>query len=305
MKAKPAKIKKFETISNTPPTIGQLAGRAMLVDLTVHYWTPKATDSELSRETERKYDTEGNFQKQLINKLHMKPVHVAMKRVEAVHRLYTLPWEDGGARILNGETFFKYEKEMRDTTAEYMRLADELCAEWDTLVQERKLNDKSFKAEHYPTKGEIRSRFGADLHYRPVPQGGHLQLQLSDNALAAVRASIDSDQQNRIKTAMFDLATRVTKVIKHLMERLNEYKPATKKSKAENTFHDSLVTNVQELAEFLPAINVTGDSRIDQLAAEMTELAKVSPDVLRDDEKARAKTVAAADLILKHVGDFI
>jgi len=95
-----------------------------------------------------------------------------------------------------------------------------------------------------------------------------------------------------------------------MVDTLNDYKPAVvekgkTKKKAESTFRDSLVTNVADLGKLLPSLNVTGDPRIDAIATEMLKLSAVSPDSLRDDDKARAATVNAADAILSKVSDFI
>jgi len=287
------------------PGVGTLRGRALLVDLTVHYWTPKATDKELSEETIQKHNTDGSFSKQLIDRLVVKKLHSVMKNVESVHKQFTCPWKDGGERILSASTLLRYREEMRKAIEAYMAEADAVCAQWNRLVAAKRSSDRSFKAEHYPSAGEIRGRYGAEIHYSPVPAGDDLRVALSDDELAAVRESIDGDQQTRIKAAVFDVATRVKKVLEHMSTTLKEYKPATKEAKAENTFRDSLVVNVREIADLIPAINITGDPRIDQWAVDMRKLAEVAPDSLREDEKTRNTTVEKADAILKRVSDFI
>jgi len=292
------------------PELGTLAGRALLVDMTVHYWVPKAADKDLSKETEEKYDTNGTFSKQLLDQHIIKPVHSAMKRCETTHRELTLPWEDGGARILNSAIYLRYEKETRDAVQKYIAEVDGLVSRWCQLIEAKKCTDKSFKPEHYPSANEIRSRYGVDIRYRPLPIGNDLRCDLAGDALAAVKAAIDSDQQDRIKAAVFNIAERIQEVLKHMVDTLNDYKPAVvekgkTKKKAESTFRDSLVTNVADLGKLLPSLNVTGDPRIDAIATEMLKLSAVSPDSLRDDDKARAATVNAADAILSKVSDFI
>lgn len=287
------------------PTVGQLAARALLVDVDVPYWRPTVTDRALSEETNKKYDTDGSFQKRLLSREQEADLNRAATDVVRTFKKFTLPWEDGGARIIAQGTYFVFEKALREATQRYAEEADKTESMWDRHVADRKKHDKSFKAEHYPTAAEVRSRYGVRVHWRGVPMGEDLRISLSDDALAAVKASIDNDQQDRIKAALFNLAGQVKEVLTHMVEKLNNYKPRTKEAKAESTFRDSLVTNVREVAELLPALNITGDPRIDQLAVEMTKLAAVEPETLREDERVRQQTVSAADAILKKVGDFI
>ena len=76
--------------------------------------------------------------------------------------------------------------------------------------------------------------------------------------------------------------------------------------KATGTFHDTLVSNVTELADILPGLNLAQDPALDAMARRLREdLASVDADTLRADPIVRADTAAAADAILRHVSDYL
>ena len=66
------------------------------------------------------------------------------------------------------------------------------------------------------------------------------------------------------------------------------------------------MTNVVELGELLPMINITGDERINEMARAIQELTSdLQASQLRVDKKLRSKTAKTAEQILKKVSDFI
>ena len=59
---------------------------------------------------------------------------------------------------------------------------------------------------------------------------------------------------------------RVYDAVGRMAERLSTYEPSSAEDNAKNTFRDSLVYNVVELADLLPSLNITDDQRLTDLA---------------------------------------
>ena len=88
---------------------------------------------------------------------------------------------------------------------------------------------------------------------------------------------------------------RVYKALSHMSERL-DYKGKEDKKK----FHDTLVDNVRELTALLPEFNVTNDSRMTLLHAQLDQtLSGVTADALREDDDFRVDTKRKVDAVLK------
>jgi hypothetical protein len=87
--------------------------------------------------------------------------------------------------------------------------------------------------------------------------------------------------------------------------RLGNYKRDAD-GKVEGTFRDSVVTNIREVLNLVPALNLTGDLNIAAFAdVVQVELANVSPNTLRDDDAIREATIRKAEIIAKQMSEFI
>jgi hypothetical protein len=88
-----------------------------------------------------------------------------------------------------------------------------------------------------------------------------------------------------------------------MSERLAAYKSSGKRGeKTEGVFRDSLVENVRELTELLPAFNFNADPAYDALVKRIQkELCVEEAKTLRESEDVRASVKKSADDILKDV----
>ncbi len=87
-----------------------------------------------------------------------------------------------------------------------------------------------------------------------------------------------------------DLWTRLKGVVAHMVERLNE---------SESRFHASLVTNLGELVDLLPRLNVNQDEELNRFAGEIrNRLCGFTVRDLKKNEILRAATANDAAQIL-------
>src|SRR3990167_45113 len=293
-------IRKTKCGVSTPES---LSSRAVLVHLNQHYWFGKISDLKITDEVNKKYSADGSYEKRLIPAKEMKEMGSAFTVVRNIHNRYTLPWSGDGWHILASAAYYQWDKELREAIAVAEQKADAFAQKWEDLVNQMAKTDKSFDPDHYPSKKVIRAKYGFDIHYKPVPVGGDVRISISNDALAAIQANVNNDQQQYVETMMLDIAERIKDVVGKLVTKLREYKPAKKDKKAENSFKDSLVENVRDLAGLLPKLNPGGVIKIDQMAAELLKILPASADTLRDDDKVRQQTADAAEKILSHVGD--
>ena len=73
---------------------------------------------------------------------------------------------------------------------------------------------------------------------------------MSAEEQSRVAREIDANVRESLKRGTEDLWKRMREVVSHMVDRLNE---------PESRFHATLVTNVFDLVELLPRLNVNGD----------------------------------------------
>jgi hypothetical protein len=151
----------------------------------------------------------------------------------------------------------------------------------------------------------IRKRFYVDVEVKPVPESGDFRTELSEKTVKAIVADIERRGKQRVELAMQDIYQRVADMTERMVERLRAFKPAEGDERSQNIFKDSLVWNIKELADLLPVLNITGDTRIDALQLQLKGLTENSPEILRSNDRIRAKTADKADKILAKARSFL
>lgn len=281
-----------------------LASKAILASVTVHHWTGRRFDRQLSEEVNHQHGAEDEVvrtNKLLVPSHAFDDVYAAVRAGRRTHMEMTAPWLDSGQRVLPNILIDKFSSRVRDIRREFNEAADKFAKDYpEHLKNAPKRMGTAFKIEDYPDPKRVRSMFSFDVGLYNLTElpTGDVRLEIPKDFLK------DSETQvkDAIENAMKEPVRRVITVVGKMAQKLKEYKPANKEKglKAENTFRDSLVSNIKDLLDYLPAFNLTGDKALEGMINRMEkELCVVDADVLREDNLVRKKVAKAADDILK------
>jgi hypothetical protein len=92
-----------------------------------------------------------------------------------------------------------------------------------------------------------------------------------------------------------ELWQRLYKVVSHMSARMAEYNTAEDGSKPK--LYDSMITNIVEIVDVLPKLNIAADTELDRMAGEVRRSLLVDPQELRKSETMRSDTAKmAADI---------
>jgi hypothetical protein len=282
--------------------------RAMLVSLNIQQWMGSKHDKKVSQEVADNHQSDvamGRFQKLLVAKESL----AALRQItcDARHEHYnrTLPWADGGSRILSSTGYFDYAAKMRAYQSAWDVAVADFVAEYPQMVKEARarLNGLFNKAD-YPDPSRMLRKFSFAFNVLPMPTANDFRVELGDAETARVRAEIEEAVNESLRIAMADVWERVRDVVARMSERLTAYS-CTDKGVA-NPFRDSLVSNIRDLVAMLPSLNVADDQKLTKITKQLdADLCKFSADELRENDSAREKTATAAAAILKQMEDFI
>jgi hypothetical protein len=282
----------------------KLSERAMLVTLNAGQWSGMALDREVSdeiSETHRADKDAGRYNKKLIATKFFKDVGGKINVARRSHRLLTLPWNDDGTRILAVTGYEHYTQTMRLMKLGVDAAAKQFVKGLPEYIEEAKTRlGTMFNPNDYPTADEVLEKFYIDVEINKVPEAGDFRAKLTNEAVKAISQDIENRCNARVEAAMQDVFQRIVDVTSKMSERLRAFDSGTDDEPAKNVFRDSLVTNVKQLADLIPSLNITADPKLEALAKQLeTELAEHSPEVLRTDAKVRKQTADAADRIFK------
>ncbi|MBX5268568.1 hypothetical protein HJB99_07735 [Rhizobium sp. NLR17b] len=287
-----------------------LETRAMIVNLTISQWSGRRLDRQVTDEVNSSHgasDDAGRYNKLLIPKDALAPIEKIVNATRTDFRKRTLPWIDDGGRIMAADAYLAHSRWIDGQRIKFDAAVEEFVAAYPGLLAEasKRLNTM-FKADDYPSPKELRTKFAMAVTVMPVPTADDFRVNMSQAQADRIRADIEENVRQATANAMRDVYRRIADVTGRMVERLTAYKPAEKKGeRSEGTFKDSLVENVKDLVEIMPALNIVGDSSLTAIAEEMRALIKHPADTLRVSPTARQDVAAKAREILATVSDYL
>jgi hypothetical protein len=293
----------------TTAITSNLTERAMLVNLSISQWSAVKNDKSVNREIAQKHGNSedmGRFNKTLVPKDSLEKLRAVYSAARAEHYRRTLPWRDGGDRILSSAGYFEYAKVMRQFIQDTDTLVDWFCTNYPTYIaQARTKLNGLFNPADYPSVAEIRGKFGLRFDVFPLQSADDFRVELGSNEVSRIRQEIQASSDAMLNKAMADVWGRMKDVVGHMAERLKAYQ-TTADGKVLSTFRDSLVSNITDLLDVLPTLNLTNDPHVDEFAREIREYLTVySPEALRNSETIRVDVASRADEILSKMAAFI
>jgi DNA-binding transcriptional regulator/RsmH inhibitor MraZ len=139
---------------------------------------------------------------------------------------------------------------------------------------------------------ELRARFSFETKVLPLPDADDFRVSIGDQDRERIKRQIAESIQASLRVGTRELWQRLYKVVSHLSARMSEYNAAQDGSKPR--LYDSMITNIVEIVDVLPKLNIAGDTELDRMASEIRRSLVVDPQELRKSETMRSDTAKAA-----------
>lgn len=282
-----------------------LSRKALLVGVNVRVWTARKMDKKVTDKTNRDHNAcadAGRYNKLLIEAKRLEGITTLASQARKIHYTMTKAWTDEGLRILPNVLHQKFADAFRVVKRRFDSAVDEFVADYPQFVEERKraLNGM-FDAADYPPAEQIRSKFELHVNSFPVPDADDFRSDvLDDDTVEDIKRELTATSDNVLQAAMKDTAQQIATVVGHMAEKLKSYKTDG------SFFTASMVENVRDLAELLPAFNLTNDPAMAKLTKRIKkELCADDATTLRHNEKVRESVQKSADDILRDVSDLL
>lgn len=278
----------------------ELTKNAMLVDLYIGSWAGQKVDRTITEEVLTNKEAErdaGRFTKNTVPKEELKALNANTSQLRAMHYHFTLPWMNDGARILPVTLYPQYKKRVAELVREREELVEDFISNRYPKIKAnaKKRLGRLFSNDDFPAPETLRSRFRVNPRVFPVPSSDDFRVKLSAKERDKVKQEMNKQISATVSDSVMEAYRRVHKQLSRLQERLAD---------KEAVFRDSLITNIKELADILPAFNITGDPELEKLAQELKDrFASRDPSALREDKSLRNRTALAAKKKLKELDD--
>jgi len=281
--------------------MAELQERAMLVHLKIEQWTATRNDKRVVKEVAEKHQTNGrkigNFSKKLIDPDALKQLCQVINAAREDHRDLTLPFDDVGYRLLPAVGYEGYCETMRRHGAGFDRERRKFILAYPNLVNDARTELGSlFRASEYPRHDDLARRFGFKTSFRPIPESGHFVVEVA----AEQAASIDQEARQAAERAASDVWHRVHDRAKKLASGLRAY--ADDSGEVQRNFRNSLIENIEHLADLLPKLNFMAEPGLEQMARRLKDdLCRYQADALKQAPDLRRRVAQQADQVCDDV----
>lgn len=267
-----------------------LRDRALLVRLSVSRWCGRRKDVNAARTVTDAAEAKReavNVTKSLIDGPSFRRVQTLAATLRNFHYDQTLPWEDGGRRLIPTAKFDSYWSEIEKIREQFNLAVDAFLKTYGVLkIQARSNLGTLFDEQDYPPVTVLRNKFRVGVVAYEMPSED-IRVTASAQALERIRKDLADEADRATVLATKDLYKRALGLVDRMAETLGN---------PNAVFRDTLVNNLISFLDFLPDFNdlfSESDPELVRLHERLKALV-IEPDTLRTDPAARTATAKAA-----------
>ena len=272
---------------------------AMILNIHIGMWSGQRFDrdatSRVTRDNHASHDA-ARVNKHLVPREALAKVTSAATAIRTHYYASTLPWRDNGDRLLTRKMYMQF---MND----HAKLRDAFYTEVNHFLGVTYLSARAqaefrmgdmFDARDYPSELFLAPKFYVTLDIDAVTEANDFRVTMEAAERETIKGMMEAAMGERINRAIGDVWARLHKVVENLHERLAD---------KDAIFRDSLISNVREIAEMIPALNILDDQALAEVGERtLAMLNGVEPASLRKQPEMREEVADAAQDILNVMG---
>lgn len=278
-----------------------IASSAVLVELNISVWPAKKVDREITERVNANasavHDASQTKKNLFAGTSLRSDIEKFAARVRLFHNQHTLPWADKGERLLPTKLFMDYKQTMDGFERTFEVMCDNFFTAYPMLVQQAQGSlGAMYKPEDYPDIDEVRGKFGFRRATNPIPEAGDFRLDVGNQELEEIKQEYARKFDERLADAMRSPWERLHKILADMSAKLTDKEGDDSKKR----YHDTLITNAQEMCDLLTKLNITNDPKLEQ-ARKSLELTMLGVDItdIKESPVVRSDVKSKVDDILK------
>jgi hypothetical protein len=204
----------------------------------------------------------------------------------------TLPWADGGYRIVLVTRYPEVMTKIGQLTGQIEAVKAQIIEKWASLMADTKRSlNGLFMSSMMPSVEDFERAHSITVDVDGIPEGKDWRSDLVDPADSeAIREKMEQQNAKKLQAAMGDIWSRVETVVGAALKTLSD---------PDKSFHSSLINNIKDLCDAIPSLNIADDPKINDCAARMREhLAGLDVKTIKKDLSVRAEAARKAASIM-------
>lgn len=271
------------------------------------------TDKRASAESAQAHRAHANAARVSVNRLAgaddlHRDITTLQEQIRTNLGAYTTAWGTSGRRLLPNSNFEPWIREHARIQGEFNNKVEILKAEAPALVAKAAAALGQFNVQP-PSVQEIQEAYSVRYNLEPIPDGSQFN-NLPKAAEDYLRAQFETNVSTAYQEAQLDALSRLSKPLEALVERLTAFEEREKKIAAgeeskSGIFRDTLITNVQDIAQVFASFNLLGDENMTKLAKRLDIFMNIGADDLRKNAQLRDSASTQAKGLIDDLNDLL
>jgi hypothetical protein len=210
-------------------------------------------------------------------------------------------WEEGW-RILPNALNEQVTRNLGQYESEFFDKVEELRAVLPTAIDTaRAENPDLFVEANYGSIDDIIERYTFLVEYNLIPDANDIRSDASKEFVETLKAQVKGRADRKLKEVTDKVTATIIEVAGHLANALENYDPD---NKSKSPFRDSAIDKVRDLIGVIPALNISGDAKIDKARQDLlAAVGNRSAKEFREDDNAREDAAAKARAVADNINN--
>ena len=270
-----------------------IANSAVLVRLNISVWGASKRNKDLENEVARGKNADPKamrmYDNLMVGSTGHKDVQKHAANVRLWHTNMTLPWDERGYRLCPTSLFLDYKSQHNLKRAAFDSMLDTFRVKYFSYRETaRQYRGDMFNENDYPPVAEVMSKFAWNFVVAPVPESGHLCIDLPEQEMQELRQSCDEEVERKVAEAAKENEKRLLKELQGISAKCTDTGDDDEDDK--KRWHDTFVTNPIDLCRMLKHMNLSNDPKVEEarqrlediMAGKTKEMFKDSPTIRQE-----------------------
>lgn len=270
-----------------------IANSAVLVRLNISVWGASKRNKDLENEVARGKNADPKamrmYDNLMVGSTGHKDVQKHAANVRLWHTNMTLPWDERGYRLCPTSLFLDYKSQHNLKRAAFDSMLDTFRVKYFSYRETaRQYRGDMFNENDYPPVEEVMSKFAWNFVVAPVPESGHLCIDLPEQEMQELRQSCDEEVERKVAEAAKENEKRLLKELQGISAKCTDTGDDDEDDK--KRWHDTFVTNPIDLCRMLKHMNLSNDPKVEEarqrlediMAGKTKEMFKDSPTIRQE-----------------------
>ena len=279
-----------------------IANSAVLVRLNISVWGASKRNKDLENEVAAGKNADPRamrmYDNLMVGSSGHKDIQLHAAKSRLWHNTMTLPWDERGYRLCPTSLFMEYKSQHNLKKATFDNMVSKFEQKYESYRDiAKEYRGDVFNEMDYPPVEEVMDKFAWNFVVAPVPESGHLCIDLPAQEMAELKASCDAEVERKVAEAAKENEKRLLKELQGISAKCTD--TGNDEDDDKKRWYDSFVTNPLDLCRMLKHMNLTNDPKIEEARQRLEDImVGKTKDMFKDSPTVRQEVKEEVDSII-------